>query len=110
MFIFPSKNPAKLGIIIIINYFIWGFVAGTFVVFSWLFLFIYNHLYAVIIQGAAISSLRAELTITKVRKPQYEQLIKKFEEKQSPLSTINFAALKNPFKAAAEAKTATKQP
>lgn len=65
--------------------------------FSWLFLFIYKHLYTVIIQEAAISSLRAELTITKVRKPQYEQLLKKFEEKKSPAAVINFQTLHNPF-------------
>lgn len=87
-----------------INYFIWGFIVGTLILFSWLFLFIYKHLYTIIIQEAAISSLRAELTITKVRKPQYEQLIKKFEEKKSPATIINFQALNNPFESKIDKK------
>lgn len=82
----------------------WGFLLALSVFLSWLFLFIYRHVYAAISQEAAISNLRSELAITKVQKIQYEGLAAKFSDKQSLQIIINFSSLQNPFKSTAITK------
>jgi len=98
MFTFPFKNKGGITIIMIINYFIWAFIISTAVLFSWLFLFVYRNIYTVATQQLAIANIKLEFVITKVHKTQFDDLLKKFEEKQTPPMTINFSQLSNPFK------------
>lgn len=82
----------------IISYFIWGFIVISLVVFSWLFLFVYKYLYFAIVQEVAIINLQSQLTITKVQKADFDNLLKKSEEKKNPTTTIIFDNIPNPFK------------
>ncbi len=95
---FPFKNRGNVTLIAIINYFVWAFIVLAAVLFSWLFLFVYRNIYTVITQQMAIANLKTELVITKVHKTQFDNLVKKFEEKQMPSVVINFDGLSNPFK------------
>ncbi len=99
---FPIKNRGNITLITIINYFVWGFLVSTAILFSWLFLFVYRNIYTVVTEQMAISNLKTELIIAKVHKTQFDNLVKKFEEKQMPSTIINFGGLSNPFKAEAE--------
>ena len=87
---------------VIITYFVWAFIILALVASSWLFLFIYRHIYFAIIQEVAIANLKSQLIITKVNKQEFDAVIKNLEIKQKPLSTINFKGLGNPFKTVAE--------
>lgn len=98
MFTFPFKNRANITLIMIINYFVWAFIISAAILFSWLFLFVYKNIYTVVTQQMAIANLKTELTITKVHKTQFNNLVNKFEEKQMPSVVINFNGLANPFK------------
>ncbi|MFA5134060.1 MAG: hypothetical protein WC459_04625 [Patescibacteria group bacterium] len=98
MFTFQSKISKKIGLAAITNYFIWTFLLLAAIFFSWIFLFVYRHLYAVIIQEAAIANLKSNLVISKVDRIKFDNIIKKFEQKKLPLSTISFDKLNNPFK------------
>ena len=98
MFIFPAKDHKKYGVLVTVSYFIWAFIIILLVIASWLFLFVYNHLYFALIQETAIANLKSELIITKVNKQEFDNLIKNSETKNAPLTTINFKGVKNPFK------------
>ena len=98
MFIFPFKNHKKFGLLAITNYLLWGFAILLLFFFSWLFLFVYKYLYTAVVQEIAIINLKSELTITKVRRVNFDELIKKSQAKQTPAVSINFGDLKNPFK------------
>jgi hypothetical protein len=102
MFTSPSKNHRKTGILSIIVYLLWIFLILACIFFSWIFLFVYRHLYAVTVQEAAIISLKSDLVVTKVDRPKFDAIAKAFEQKKNPLFSINFEKLKNPF----ESKTA----
>lgn len=108
MFISQFKNHKKIGLLAITNYLVWGFLVLTIVFFSWLFLFIYRHIYAAIVQEIAIANLKSQLVVTKVNKTKFDDLIKKFEAKQTPSVTINFGGLKNPFKSETAPETKKK--
>lgn len=103
MFIFPFKNHKNFGLLAITNYLIWGFIVLLLIFFSWLFLFVYKYLYTAVVQEIAIINLKSELTITKVHRVNFDELIKKSQAKQTPAVVINFAGLKNPFKSEAAA-------
>ena len=79
------------------NYFIWIFIIIALIFFSWIFLFVYRYLYAVIIQEVAIAALKSNLIVTKVNKTNFDDIIKSFEQKKTPLITIDFSKIKNPF-------------
>ncbi|MBU1180119.1 hypothetical protein KJ885_04195 [Patescibacteria group bacterium] len=96
MFISPFKNR-KLSLVRLIRYIFWVLILLALIFFSWLFLFIYKYLYFAIVQEAAIINLKSQLVITKVNKVQFDGIVKKYEEKQNPLTVINFKVLKNPF-------------
>ncbi len=98
MFTFPFKNRGNITLITILNSFVWVFIILAAILFSWLFLFVYKNIYTVITQQMAIANLKTELIITKVRKTQFDNLVKKLEEKQMPSVVINFNGLANPFK------------
>ncbi|MFC1612576.1 hypothetical protein ACFL29_01870 [Patescibacteria group bacterium] len=93
-----TSRVKKLSILSIIKYSIIALLIVILVVFSWLFLFIYKHLYFAIVQEVAIINLRSQLVITKVQKTEFNNLLQNFVEKQTPITTINFKALRNPFK------------
>ncbi|MFH1193802.1 MAG: hypothetical protein V1661_02305 [bacterium] len=103
MFIFPSKNRKQSGILSIIVYLLWAFLILACVFFSWIFLFVYRHLYAVTVQEAAIISLKSDLIVTKVDRPKFDAIVNAFEQKKTPLISINFEKLKNPFELRAAA-------
>lgn len=98
MFIFPFKNRENSGLLAITNYLIWGFIVLLAVFFSWLFLFIYKYLYTAVVQEIAIVNLKSQLTITKVHRAGFDELVKKSQAKQTPAIFIDFGSLKNPFK------------
>ncbi|PIR66709.1 MAG: hypothetical protein COU51_02410 [Parcubacteria group bacterium CG10_big_fil_rev_8_21_14_0_10_36_14] len=98
MFIFPSKKQSKFGIATILNYVVWTFLVLVLIFFSWLFLFIYRHIYAVVVEETAIVNLKSQLVITKVHKTQFLETLKRLEEKQSPVILLDFSKIKNPFK------------
>lgn len=85
----------------ITNYLVWGFLVLLAIFFSWLFLFVYKYLYTAVVQEIAIANLKSQLTITKVHRINFDDLIKKSETKQTPAVSINFGNLKNPFKSEA---------
>lgn len=101
MFIFPFKNHKNFGLLAITNYLVWGFVISLAIFFSWLFLFVYKHLYSAVVQEMAIISLKSQLAITKVHRISFDELEKKFQAKQTPAISVNFDGLKNPFKSEA---------
>lgn len=98
MFIFPFKNHRQFGLLAITNYLVWGFVILLLIFFSWLFLFVYKYLYTAVVQEMAIINLKSQLAITKVRRVNFDELVKKSQTKQAPAVSINFENLKNPFK------------
>lgn len=102
MSIFQLKQKISATAIMRYSMLISGLLTAIF--FSWLFLFIYKHIYFVIAQETAIINLRSQLVITKVHKTRFNNIIKKFETKQKPLATVNFKILKNPFKSDMESK------
>lgn len=97
MSIFPSKNRKKTRILSTIVYLLWVFLILTCIFFSWVFLFIYRHLYAVTVQEAAIISLKSDLVVAKVNRLKFDAIVQSFEAKKTPLVSINFEKLKNPF-------------
>jgi hypothetical protein len=97
MLIFPPENHKKFGILFIVNSFIWILIILALIAASWLFLFVYNHLYSAMVQKTAIINLRSQFIIAKVDKQGFDNLIKEIEAKRKPISTINFKNVGNPF-------------
>ena len=82
----------------VIHYTFFGIITVAIVFFSWLFLFVYKQVYFAIVEETAIINLRSQLVITKVHKTQFDNLLKKYKEKQNPAIILNFKNIKNPFK------------
>jgi len=97
MSIFPSKYK-KFGALALISYFLWGFLILILIFFSWIFLFVYQNLYTVLIQEAAIVSLKSDLLVAKVNRTKFDAIVNDFEQKKTPFISINFETIKNPFK------------
>lgn len=104
MSIFQFNHHNKPGILAIIDYLIWGFLLFLAIFFSWIFLFVYKHLYMIILQESAIIDLKSNLVITKVSKSKFDDVVKNFEQKHMPLVNINFDKLENPFASNTENK------
>ena len=75
----------------------WLALGISLIIFAYVFLFVYKHVYFAIVQDIAISNLRSELVISKVNKPQFDQLIQSFNSKKNPASMIDFSKISNPF-------------
>lgn len=92
--IFPNKKKHVFIIFRAIAIFlILSAVAG----FGWLFLFSYDNIHAAFEQNAMSKKVSEHFIIAKVKKTSFEEIVKNFDAKQKPTSTINFNKVNNPF-------------